>query len=148
MAIIMHSANEHNIEFGDEEVEVDSSEIISLLTGLNSLSTVESGTYDKFNSTVKSLTEKSHRNEDLTYSKITEGILTQRPDLVQICKMYEALNKNITPDSYLERGKNFFEMLDKTGKLEHKIKLKTIVPDENALLTPSLTLLAFELKDY
>lgn len=146
--IAMYNSTEHNIAFGEETALVDSSELIALLSGIQSLSTIRDNNYDKFNNTVSSLVEENYRNERLHYNQIVEGILKQNPKLAMIAKDYGEYAKNIGQKnlSYglkLDAFEQYFNELDESGLLPKQIELKTIVPDENALLYPNHTLFAF-----
>jgi len=94
---------------------------------------------------VLSLVEKSHRNpQELQYNQIVEGILTQKPELAEIANHCLEMGKNLSGDEYLKAEKEYFDSLEKEGKLLPKeIELKTIVPDENAPTLPSQTLRIF-----
>ena len=137
---LIYNSKKHNIAFGDEVVKINSSEIISLLSERQSLSYFEEGSSTSFNRAINSLTETSHRimSDDICpYYKVAEGILYQRPELAQIAKDYQEYiskkgNKEIV--SYI---KQFFEDLENSGRLPKEIELKTIIPDENALVRQS-----------
>ena len=146
--IAMYNSTEHNIAFGEERVIVDSAEIIALLSGIQSISTIRENNYDKFNNTVSSLVEENHRDERLHYNQIAEGILQQSPKLAMIAKDYGEYAKNIGQKNLsfglkMDALTQYFSELDESGLLPKQIELKTIVPDENALLYPEHTLFAF-----
>ena len=144
----MYNSTEHNVTFGEERVIVDSAEIIALLSGIQSLSTIRDDNYDKFNNTVSSLVEENYRDERLHYNQITEGILKQNPKLAMIAKDYSEYarkvgEKDLSFGLKMDAFEQYFNELDESGLLPKQIELKTIVPDENALLYPDHTLFAF-----
>ena len=144
----MYNSTEHNIAFGEESVIVDSAEIIALLSGIQSLSTIRDNNYDKFNNTVSSLVEENYRDERLHYNQIAEGILKQCPKLAMIAKDYGEYARKIGQEDLsfglkMDAFTQYFNELDESGLLPKQIELKTIVPDENALLYPDHTLFAF-----
>ena len=144
----MYNSTEHNVSFGEERVIVDSAEIIALLSGIQSISTIRENNYDKFNNTVSSIVEENHRDERLHYNQIAEGILQQSPKLAMIAKDYGEYAKNIGQKNLsfglkMDALTQYFSELDESGLLPKQIELKTIVPDENALLYPEHTLFAF-----
>lgn len=133
---LIYDSKEHKILFGNETVKIDSSNIISLLSERQSISFMKGEDSTAFNQAINRLTEKSHRicsDAICPYSKVAEGILTQKPELAQIAKDYQKyLSEYVSGDKiqYMER---FFEKSYASGRLPKEIELKTIVPDENAL---------------
>ena len=137
---LIYNSKKHNIAFGDEVVKINSSEIISLLSERQSLSYFEEGSSTSFNRAINSLTETSHRimSDDICpYYKVAEGILYQRPELAQIAKDYQEYTSKKGNKEIVSYIKQFFEDLENSGRLPKEIELKTIVPDENALVRQS-----------
>ena len=137
---LIYNSKKHNIAFGDEVVKINSSEIISLLSERQSLSYFEEGSATSFNRAINSLTETSHRimSDDICpYYKVAEGILYQRPELAQIAKDYQEYTSKKGNKEIVSYIKQFFEDLENSGRLPKEIDLKTIVPDENALVSQS-----------
>ena len=71
------------------------------------------------------------------YYKVAEGILYQRPELAQIAKDYQEYTSKKGNKEIFSYIKQFFEDLENSGRLPKEIELKTIVPDENALVRQS-----------
>lgn len=148
-ALVMYKAKPHHIEFGKETAIVDSSEILSLISSQQSLSTIRENCYDKFEATVNSLIPKDYnKNDQQYYYKIAEGILSQKPELAKIATDYRNFakqfqGKNLSKQEYTDAMEMFFISLEEKGTLPKEIELRTIVPDENALLEPSSTLKLF-----
>ena len=137
---LIYDSKKHNIAFGDEIVKINSTEIISLLSERQSLSFFEKGSSASFNRAINSLTEASHRvmSDDICpYYKVAEGILYQKPELAQIAKEYQEYMSNQGNKEIVSYIKQFFEDLEHSGRLPKEIKLKTIIPDENALVCQS-----------
>lgn len=147
--IAMYNSTKHNIEFGNEIAIVDSSEIVSLLSGVQSLSTMKNNNYELFNACVSSLVDENYRDDNLHYNQIAEGILKQMPKLAMIAKDYNDYAQDIgikyqnNPEKIFPALNQYFKELDESGLLPQQIELKTIIPDENALLYPEHTLKAF-----
>ena len=132
---LIYDSKEHKILFGNETVKLDSSEIISLLSERQSISYMK-GDSKIFNQSINRLTEKSHRicSDDICpYSKVAEGILTQKPELAQIAKDYQKYLSEYVSGDKIQYMESFFEKSYASGRLPKEIELKTIVPDENAL---------------
>jgi len=147
----IYNSKPHEIKFGTEKVKVDSSEIISLLTGISSLSCTQTSSYDKFNETVKKLIVQEYRQNQPQYAQIAEAIMIQKPELAQIAKFYTELNAKWNTwlddsNDVIRKQKQFFDTLDQKGILPKEIELKTMVPDQNALLNPNDTLNLFLLR--
>ncbi len=148
-ALVMYKAKPHKIELGNETVKVDSNEIISLISGQQSISTVRENSYKKFEETVNSLIAKDYeKSEQQYYYKIVEGILSQKPELAQIAVDYNNYasiyaKKDLSNEEYYNAMENYFIKLEKEGILPPEIELKSIVPDENALINPEMTLKLF-----
>lgn len=135
----------HEIKFGETLVLVDSSEIISFLTGITSLSFSKSSSHAKSNETLKNLIIKNYWNDSITPSEIVEGILTQKPILTKIAKKYIQLNAKWNTwlndnDDVIRKQEQFFETLANQGILDKEIELKQMIPDKNALPNPQQTL--------
>lgn len=137
--MILYNSKEHTRGFGDEIVEVDSAFLLNLLSEYQ-----DWRGYEKFNEQVEKLTEKNHRNSNETnYYKLAEGILMQKPQLYDIVNLYRSyINircKDVDPETAIRYKQHFLDELDTTGMLPHKVELKTIVPDDNALSSPART---------
>lgn len=134
---LLYDSKPHNIRLGDEVVNIDSSEIISLLSATQSPSYFRTGTSVPFNKSINKLTEITHRvnSDDICpYYKLAEGILVQKPELGQIAqtyKQYMAKRGNKDIETYINE---FFNNLEKSRQLPKQIELRTVVPDENALM--------------
>lgn len=137
--MLLYDSKEHDIKFGDERVIVDTAFLVYLLSEYQ-----DWRGYDEFNRNVENLTEKSYRNSgELNYYKLAEGILRQKPELYQIVNMYESyINvyaNNTSPEELIQKRKEFFEMIERKGYFPKEVELKTIVPEENALISPKKT---------
>lgn len=134
---LIYDSKPHNIRLGNEVVNIDSSEIISLLSAIQSPSYFRTGTSVPFNKAINKLTKITHRvnSDDICpYYKLAEGILIQKPELAQIAKTYKQYmakrgNKDIETNI-----NEFFNNLEKSRQLPKQIELRTVVPDENALM--------------
>ena len=135
---IIYDSTPHNISFGKNFKTVDSSDVISIISGEQSLSYFETGSSEHFENTVLKLTETSPQQGEQYYYKISEGILRQRPDLI---KIVDELNTTIETSSLPieETLANFFKSKRTSGELPKTITLQTIIPDENALILPKDT---------
>lgn len=147
--LVIYKSRPHEIKFGNETASVSSQEVISLLTGEQSISTLLENNYDKFEETVNRLISKDYqRDSQQCYYKIAEGILSQKPELAKIGIGYikyadSVRNRNLTKEEYASAMEEFFNDLEQKGILKKEIELKTIFPDENALLNPESTLNLF-----
>lgn len=147
--LVMYKIQPHKIEFGNETAKVDSREIISLLSDCQSISTIRENDYTKFEEAVNSLVAKDYEKKGQQYySKIVEGILSQKPELAEIANDYRKYiegfqNKNLTNEQYINVIEGYFIRLELSGILPQQIELKTIIPDENALPYPIKTLKLF-----
>ncbi len=147
--LVMYKAKPHRIEYGNETVKVDSMEVLSLISGRQSITTVRENSYDKFEATVNSLIPKDYEKDNQQYYyKIAEGILSQKPELAQIAIDYDKYSelyqgRNLTKEQYSSAMEQFFVEQEQNGTLPKEIELKTIYPDENALISPALTLQLF-----
>ena len=138
---IIYNLKPHNIAFGNEQVTADTSFLTHLLTGRQYYN--EGGSVG-FNRMVNALAEKSYReNGGLLYYQIAEGILTQKPELADICSRFQKYSDSIdgiTGEHRIEKLKEFFKAYPQN------MTLSTIVPDKNALILPDQTLEIFKLK--
>ena len=149
MAVFMHDACEHKIEFGDKTVTVPTEFLISLITGIQSLETIKTGNYDSFNTNVEKLIPSEYyKPNEPQYYKIAEGILTQKPELAKLAEIYQNYCEDCGkyPQDSIKMMESFWNSLDKYG-FSKDVKLKTIIPDENALLNPGDTLIAFNFNE-
>lgn len=140
----IYSLTPHEIGCGDTSKKVDSSEIVSMLTGITSLSYLKTSSLKKFDDTVKSLIDVSFCNDNIHYSEIVEGILIQKPQLAKIAIAYQNLNAKWATwlDDYedvIKKQEQFFNNLHEKGILPNEITLRTIIPDKNALKNPQNT---------
>ena len=136
---IIYDSTPHNISLGKNFKTVDSSDVIAIISGSQSLSYFKTGSSKNFEKTVLELAEIAKPKEGQQYYyQIAEGILQQRPDLV---KIVDELNTTIetSPLPIEETLANFFNNKALSGELPKTITLKTIIPDENALILPKDT---------
>ncbi len=145
----IYECNQHKVELGDRTVEVDSSDVIAIISGIQSLSYFRDGNSNSFENTTKSLVELENvEKAQQYYYQIVEGILVQRPELVEIAddlREYIDRQKIINPNKDMsEIQQEFFDELEKSGKLPKTITLQTVVPDKNALIEPQATFNLFK----
>lgn len=141
---IIYNSTPHNIKLGDKSVTVDSSDVIAIVSGIQSHSYFKTGSSDAFEKTVLNIAEiPQAKKGEQYYYKISEGILQQRPDLVKISDELKATIETST-EPIKETMAKFFDQKAKTGELPKTITLKTVVPDENALILPNDTLEIFK----
>lgn len=144
----IYNTKTHNIGYGNDSVIVDSSEIISLLSGVNSISFSKTGNQKQFDETIKKLIAKEDTMTDTHYGQIVEAILTQKPELAGIAKIYQDLDSKCRTwlDDYedvIKKQEQFFKDLNCKGILPKEITLRTVIPDKNAFLEPWNTLEVF-----
>lgn len=137
--MVLYDSKDHDINFGDETVVVDSAFLIHLLSEFQ-----DWRGYEEFNEMVENLTERSHRNKgELNYYKLAEGILRQKPELYEVVRMYQSyINvyaNNMSAEKLIQKRQEFFEKMEQRGILPKAVELRTIVPDKNALLSPQKT---------
>ena len=141
---IIYNSTPHNIKFGDKSVSVDSSDVIAIVSGIQSHSYFKTGSSDAFEKTVLNIAEiPQAKKGEQYYYKISEGILQQRPDLVKISEELKSTIETST-EPIKETMAKFFDQKAKTGELPKTITLKTVVPDENALILPNDTFEIFK----
>ena len=137
--MVLYDSKEHDINFGDETVVVDSAFLIHLLSEFQ-----DWRGYEEFNEMVENLTERNHRNKgELNYYKLAEGILRQKPELYEVVRMYQSYinvySNNMSAEKLIQKRQEFFEKMEQRGILPKAVELRTIVPDKNALVSPQKT---------
>lgn len=147
-AEFIYNQNPHNIGFGQEIIRVDSGEIISLLTGISSITCAKTSNYENTNKIIKSLVVNEYKDQNIEASELTEAILTQKPALAQIAKKYIELNAKWNTwlddaEDVIRKQEQFFNNLNKKEILPQELELKTMIPDKNALTNPQQTLELF-----
>lgn len=142
---VMYMAKEHTVGFGEDTVKVPTQEILSLLTGIPAPSCVISKSYETFNQMTQSLVAKGHKCKNHPYMEIAEGIITQRPDLIEMSEKHVKLINKLMKMNTIDVKKDpekFYEVIGRYFPKE--IELKTIIPDNNALQPPSHTVAAYK----
>ena len=145
----IYDAKPHKIELGEKTAEVDSSDVIAIVSGIQSLSYFRDGNSNSFENTTKSLVELENvEKAQQYYYQIVEGILVQRPELVEIAddlREYIERQRITNPNKDIKDvQQEFFDELEKSGKLPKTITLQTVVPDKNALVEPQATFNLFK----
>ena len=96
------------------------------------------GHYDaQFNKMVLQLVARKQRqNGTVYYNQIAEGILTQKPELLNVLDLYKNfINELPNIESKTEINKRineFLDILSKKGIISKELELYTIIPDKNA----------------
>ncbi len=141
---IIYNSTQHDIKLGNKSVTVDSSDVVAIVSGKQSLSYFNTGSSKDFEKTARDIAEvATHKDGEQYYYKISEGILKQHPELV---KIVDDLNSTIETSTLpiKETLTKFFNQKAKTGELPKTITLRTVVPDENALILPKDTFEIFK----
>lgn len=141
---IIYDSKPHNIKLGNRTAEVDLSDVIAIVSGKQASSYFKTGSSKNFENTVLKLTEINNpKVGQQYYYQIAEGILEQRPDLIKIVdELNQAIKTSNLPES--EILENFFIKKFQMNELPKTINLKTIIPDENALILPENTFNIFK----
>ena len=112
-----YSQNPHTVKYGDTTVEVDTQDIIALL------STRQAYDSEKFDREISKLFSKNvDMQEKKAYGKSFAGIIEQKPELLEIAEK----TKHMSGKEYRDYINNLFA----ENKLDKNLTFKTFEPDD------------------